>query len=489
MTRAIVFGAAGIAIACALAGCNVVAGLSDLTIDPETTTSSGGGGTGGSTGGSTGGTISTGGITNTASCSNGVLDKSGGETDVDCGGPCAPCVLTKMCSVAGDCESGICRPDAGSADPTRKCQGVTKIVAGNAHVCALLTSTELFCWGSNKHGQLGTGDTNDVSVPTRVPLANVKEVAAGGPPEDGEKGHTCAIDAADNLYCWGLNTSGELGTGDFQDTNLPPVAPALAGAKKVAAGAAFTCAIGSDDKGVCWGANLYNQLGDGTGLTSTTPVAVVKLDPVSEISAGSLHACGLLQVGTVACWGNSDRGQTAADMLVSSTPVVDVPTLSGATALSAGNDFTCAIDGAGLSCWGDNLDGELTETVPVSATTKPSLLDVSGATGVAAGADGDADPNDARGGHTCALLAGGKVSCWGNNRHGQLGRGTASEKEPSPAEVPGLTGALEVTAGAEITCVRFETGAAACFGRNDHGQVGNGQSGEPVSSPVPVAWP
>ncbi|MFO0591245.1 MAG: hypothetical protein U0441_27105 [Polyangiaceae bacterium] len=488
MARAFVFGGASLAIACALAGCNVVAGLSDLTIDPATTTSIGGGGTGGSTGG-TGGTAGTAGSTSTFSCSNGKLDAASGETDVDCGGVCAPCALTKMCSVATDCESRICRPDAGSADPTRKCQGVTKIVAGNAHVCALLTSTELFCWGSNTHGQLGTGDTNDAPIPTRVPLANVKEVAAGGPPEDGEKGHTCAIDGAGNLSCWGLNASGELGTGDFQETTLPPVAPALTGAKKVAAGAAFTCAIGSDDLAVCWGANLYNQLGDGTGNTSPTPVSVVKLDPSSEISAGALHACAVQMDGSVACWGNSDRGQTAADMLVPSTPVVVAPNIAGATALSAGNDFTCAIDGAGLSCWGDNLDGELTETVAVPATTKPSLIDVSGATDVSAGADGDADPNDARGGHTCAVIAGGKLACWGNNRHGQLGRGTTSEKEPTPAEVAGLDGVVEVAAGAEITCVRLENGAAACFGRNDHGQVGNGQKGEPVSSPVPVAWP
>ena len=476
----------------ALAGCNVVAGLSDLTIDPATTTSTAGaggtgaGGTTGGTGGTTGGTTSMGG----ASCSNGMRDSSSGETDVDCGGPCGPCVLGKVCVIGGDCESGICRPDAGGADPTRKCQGVTKIAAGNAHVCAVLTSAELFCWGSNAHGQLGTGDNTDALMPVRAQLTSATDVAAGGPPDDKTIGHTCAIDAGGKLSCWGANASGQLGTGDVQDQNLPPIAGALSGAKKVTAGGIFTCAIGSDDKVVCWGGNLYNQLGDGTGLTSSTPVAVLKLDPMADLDAGTAHVCAIAMDGAVYCWGNSERGQAGASMMVPSTPAAVVPMIAGATRISAGNDFTCAIDAAGLSCWGDNLDGELTDAVATDATQTPTLLGLTGVVEMAAGADGDADPNDARGGHACAIVDGGKVQCWGNNRHGQLGRGTVSDqKEPLPMEVPGIKDAVQVAAGAEVTCARLKSGAAACWGRNDHGQVGNGQTGEAVSSPVIVTWP
>jgi alpha-tubulin suppressor-like RCC1 family protein len=174
-------------------------------------------------------------------------------------------------------------------------------------------------------------------------------------------------------------------------------------------------------------------------------------------------------------------------MLLPSGKLTAVPMVAGATRLRAGNDFTCALDAAGLACWGDNLDGELAGAVATDLTSTPTKLDVAGATEIATGGDGDLDPNDPRGGHACALVAQGKVTCWGNNRHGQLGR--AVSDKGTPAEIAGLAGAVEITAGAEITCARFESGAAACWGRNDHGQVGNGQMSDAVFSPVPIAWP
>ncbi len=488
------FGLGGAILAAALAGgCNLVSGLADLTVgDATTTTSSTTGGTGG-TGGTTGGTGGTTGGTSTssggASCSNGAQDVASGETDIDCGGPCPACKLGDGCAVAADCASGICRKDPSSSNPEPQCVGVKKISAGNAHACAVLTSGELFCWGSNKHGQLGIGNLADSAAPAKVDLANVADVAAGGPPESKETAHTCALTASGALHCWGANGSGQLGAADPQDVNVPSIAPVLTGAKVVATGASFTCAIQSDDDVSCWGANLYNQLADSTGVGSSTPVLVPGLAGATAITLGAIHGCAVLPDATVSCWGNNERGQIASDMLLPAGKLTVVPTVAGASRVRGGNDFTCAIDAAGLWCWGDNLDGELTGAVAADMTFTPAMLDVPGATEIATGADGDLDPNDPRGGHACAIVPQGKVHCWGNNRSGQLGRGTTSDEEPATAEIAGLAGAVEITAGAELTCARFESGAAACWGRNDHGQVGNGQTGAAISSPVPIAWP
>ncbi len=471
-------------------GCNLVSGLSDLTIG-DTTTSTGGTGTGG-TGGSTGGTAgSAGGSTSSggASCSNGLVDAMSGETDVDCGGPCPPCKLGKSCSVGTNCESGICRRDQSSTLTERQCLGVTKISAGNAHVCATITGGELFCWGSNAHGQLGNGSVDDSLTPVKVEIQNIADVSAAGPPESKETGHTCALTASGDVLCWGANNNGQLGTGDLQETKVPPLTPVLTGAKVIASGGSFTCAIQGDDDVACWGADLNNQLADDSGVLSPTPKLLATLKGSTALSLGTLHGCALRADKTVTCWGSNDRGQIANAMLQPSGKLTDVPMVTGATRLRAGNDFTCALDAGGLKCWGDNLDGELTGAVATDLTPTPQKLDVTGATEIATGGDGDADPNDPRGGHACALLPQGKVTCWGNNNQGQLGRGTKSAKETTPAEIADLAGAVEITAGAELTCARLESGAAACWGRNDHGQVGNGQTGEAVSSPVLVTWP
>jgi len=479
-------------------GCNLISGLSELSAGGSTgTSSSGGTGGGGATGGTTtsggGGatnTGGTGGTTTGATCGNGMKDDAAGETDVDCGGPCKACELGRGCAVNADCGSQICRVDIASGNPDKQCVGVQMIAAGSGHTCAVLSTRELFCWGANAHGQLGNGNNLDSASPVKINVANVSAVATGGRPDDKGLAHTCALVADGGLFCWGANGSGQLGTGDQQDVNQPLLTPVVASAKRVTAGAEVTCAIQMDDTVACWGANTYNQLANGTGVLSKTPLTLSPAMSATEISAGVRHVCALLPDASLKCWGNNERGQTGSATLVPSGPVSAVPIVMGATHVRAGADFSCAIDAAGLACWGDNSDAELTDAVAGAMTSDPTAVDVAGATDVAAGSDGDGEPNDPNGGHACAVIAGGKVVCWGNNRHGQLGRGAGvSDSEPVPAEVMGLTGAVAITAGAEITCARFESGAAACWGRNDQGQLGTGQMTDTESSPVPIAWP
>src|SRR5258708_38261308 len=77
----------------------------------------------------------------------------------------------------------------------------------------------------------------------------------------------------------------------------------------------------------------------------------------------------------------------------------------------------------------------------------------------------------AGGDHTCALLEGGTVSCWGSNVFGQLGDGTTTDRG-MPTDVPGLTGATQIGAGRSSTCALLADGTAKCWGYNDYGQVG-----------------
>jgi alpha-tubulin suppressor-like RCC1 family protein len=96
--------------------------------------------------------------------------------------------------------------------------------------------------------------------------------------------------------------------------------------------------------------------------------------------------------------------------------------------------------------------------------------------------------------HSCALLPGGEVRCWGSNSYGQLGNGATTgvvEGVTSPVPVlsspggPPLTGVQEVALGSYHSCAQFSGGEVRCWGKNEYGQLGDGTTINRLT-PVPV---
>jgi cysteine-rich repeat protein len=100
---------------------------------------------------------------------------------------------------------------AGDVDVGGKVQQIT---AGFAHTCALMTTGAVRCWGLGTSGQLGLSSTNDVGD-DEIP-ATTADVDAGGALQQIESGayHVCGIMKTGPLRCWGQGDSGALGYGN-----------------------------------------------------------------------------------------------------------------------------------------------------------------------------------------------------------------------------------------------------------------------------------
>ena len=352
------------------------------------------------------------------------------------------------------------------------------VSTGAFHSCALLASGQVFCWGNNTFGQLGSatfGGETPVAVST---LVDAVAITSGF-------SHTCALRSYGAIVCWGLNSNGQLGTQDAVNSKFPISVIGIDDAIGISAGSFFTCALRASGTLRCWGSNAAGQLGNGGASAPVgTAVDVVSVSRAVVLSAGYEHACVVIVDGTARCWGKGDKGQLGQGATVNSNVAVSVTGLSSAVSIAAGAQHTCAIRTDGTArCWGANSSGQVGDNT--IAPTRLTPVAVSGLSNVLAIETGAFS--------TCALLADARVQCWGGNADGQLGLDTTTSSLV-PATVVGARvtiGARGLTAGSSHTCAVRGDGTVACWGSNNRGQIGDGTTGNGNVlnrlAPTPVA--
>lgn len=207
-----------------------------------------------------------------------------------------------------------------------------------------------------------------------------------------------------------------------------------------------------------------------------------------SVACGGGHVCAVTTAGAVVCWGYGGSGQLGGGKASGfSSSLVAVVGVAGATRVTAGGEHTCALAQGTVHCWGSDSYGQLGDGASGLAVTRPTPVTVAlpaPATAISAGGF------HYGGGHTCALLDSGQVWCWGANTGGQIGGGEVGfgALSATPVPVTGLAGAaVTIAAGGAHTCASLADGTAACWGYDDHGQIGNGSSGDGLMVTSPTA--
>jgi alpha-tubulin suppressor-like RCC1 family protein len=330
----------------------------------------------------------------------------------------------------------------GSAQP------VTGISAGNAHACALSRGT-VWCWGAGQYGELGYGGFTStppfgLATPTPVtgltPGLTVTAIAAGS-------SYTCALLSNMTVWCWGSNRIGELGRGTFTAAlpyGIASPAPVGTAAPEtgfamlsLGSGSSHACGVSNAGSLSCWGSNDQGELGGGflspdpRGAARLVGVAGLPVATVTELAAvGLFHTCAVQNDRTTWCWGLNNYGQLGIGTTTqppSLTPQ-QVSSVAGSSVigLGVGLSHSCIAIFAGIvKCWGDSGAGQLGNGAPVSNPTEQGIAaPASNPTPVSViGLPiGDYVMSLSVGArHTCVLLTSGAVWCWGENRNGQLG--------------------------------------------------------------------
>jgi alpha-tubulin suppressor-like RCC1 family protein len=143
------------------------------------------------------------------------------------------------------------------------------LAAGEKHTCAVKADGGVECWGDNTFGQLGDGSTTATDVPTLMRnISSAQEVTAG-------HRNTCVRFDGGMVGCTGENQNGECGDGTIGGRfSTAGRIVAVTDFAEIAVGYHLGCGRRTTGDVVCWGLNTEGELGTGDGNPSATPLTI-----------------------------------------------------------------------------------------------------------------------------------------------------------------------------------------------------------------------
>lgn len=201
---------------------------------------------------------------------------------------------------------------ANSSSPVQV-SGLTNMISvkpAGEHTLALKDDGTVWAWGENTSGELGNGTTVDNITPTMVDgLENIIQIAAGGINVPFQGGHSMALKDDGTVWTWGENQFGQLGQGNTADLTIPTQIMGLDSIIGIACGPNHQVALKSNGTVWTWGWNGYGALGNGTSEDAWSPIQVPNIDNVVQINSELHGTIAVKADGTFWAWGKNDVGQ------------------------------------------------------------------------------------------------------------------------------------------------------------------------------------
>jgi hypothetical protein len=294
--------------------------------------------------------------------------------------------------------------------------------------CAIASDDSAYCWGSNDFGQLGVGDTQYRDVPTPVVGGlHFKTIAPG---DD----ITCGVTLDGKGYCWGAGSTGAIGDSQSLDRSIPTPVQLDLPLKDISTGNyagggkngpnAYTCALTAGGQLYCWGGNTTGQLGDNNVPVSTiAPHAAATTVTFASLNQGNtLFACALTPDGTPYCWGNGDALQASTfcpfpgGVVHACLPIpTQIATPLRFTMLTAGSGGgVCGITmNHEVACWGVSANqrfGEAGSAACPNGCGSNPVATMTGFTTVSMSVY-----------TACGIATNQRAYCWGDNASQQIG--------------------------------------------------------------------
>jgi alpha-tubulin suppressor-like RCC1 family protein len=242
----------------------------------------------------------------------------------------------------------------GGSNPVLLSGAVTSAATGANHGLFVTTDGTLWAVGLNTYGQLGTGNTLTAASPVRV-THDVLAAAAG-------TDHSLFIRGDGSLWAMGRNTNGQLGTGTGADAPSPRwVADDVTA---VSAGSSHSLFIKIDNSLWAMGSNSSGRLGDGSTTDRHLPVKIA--DDVALIAAGGSHSLFVTTGGSLWVMGLNSSGQLGT--VDNSAQWLPVRVTDGVAAIAAGSSHSLFVRNDG-SLWGMGRNGDSELVIGASTST------------------------------------------------------------------------------------------------------------------------
>jgi len=384
-------------------------------------------------------------------------------------------------------------------DVLSNCINPEKFALGDRHACLIMDNGLTRCWGRNQFSQLGIGGEDigddETAAERGISFSGLIQISAGN-------STTCALRDGGTVLCWGRGNQGVTGQGHENSQTFANATVRLPESSiQVSTSGDHSCAVSVIGNLYCWGNNEFGQLGyenqedigDDEHPDVVGPVNIGAA--VKQVSTGTGFTCVLLVSGQVKCWGGPFRGWEADYEQYEAYPgdqegeipaVFPFVSLNGGSTfqISSGRHHTCAMSNGAMDCWGQGSDGKLGHANTENLGDDELASDF----GAVPYGGGDVTNIATGGAGTCISLASGDARCWGASAFG-IGYGntdTIGDDEPAAAAGNldfGGKRSIYIASGGGFSCALMQDQTVYCWGNNDAGQLGLGNTA-PVSSSI-----